>query len=247
MYFLQDIHKSFGENQVLKGVSLEIEEHKTTVLIGPSGSGKTTLLRCINLLEFPDSGTVHISGSEVRFDKTSSHKYTGSDIRSLRLKTGMVFQSFQLFPHKTVLGNIIEGPISVLHQDRRQAEQEALALLEKVGLVDKRDAWPRALSGGQQQRVAIARALAMKPELLLFDEPTSALDPELEYEVLNIIRQLCAEKQSIVIITHKISFAQEVADKVVFFDDGKILREGDWNTMNDGSVPRIAQFLNMLR
>ena len=159
----------------------------------------------------------------------------------------MVFQNFQLFPHKTVLGNIIEGPIAVLGMEKAQAVSEAEALLKKVGLSDKRDAWPRDLSGGQQQRVAIARALAMKPELLLFDEPTSALDPELEYEVLSIIRQLCAEKQTIVIITHKLSFAQEVADKIVFFDAGQILREGTWDEMNDGSVPRIAQFLNMLR
>ena len=159
----------------------------------------------------------------------------------------MVFQNFQLFPHRTVLGNIVEGPVSVLGMDRGQAEREAEALLEKVGLADKRNAWPRDLSGGQQQRVAIARALAMKPELLLFDEPTSALAPELEFEVLNIIRRLCAEKQTIVIITHKLSFAQEVADRIVFFDGGEILREGSWDEMNDGSVPRIAQFLNMLR
>ena len=141
----------------------------------------------------------------------------------------------------------MEGPVSVLGRDRKQAEAEALALLEKVGLADKRDAWPRDLSGGQQQRVAIARALAMKPELLLFDEPTSALDPEMEYEVLSIIRRLCAEKQTIVIITHKLSFAQEVADRIVFFDDGQILRQGSWAEISDGSVPRIAQFLNMLR
>ena len=247
MYYVKDIHKSFGANHVLKGVSLEIEEHKTTVLVGPSGSGKTTLLRCINLLEMPDSGTVHLNGTEVAFGKGIRHKFTDGPMRALRMKTGMVFQNFQLFPHKTVLGNIIEGPVAVLRQDRKQAQEEALALLEKVGLADKRDAWPRDLSGGQQQRVAIARALAMKPELLLFDEPTSALDPELEYEVLSIIRQLCEEKQSIVIITHKISFAQEVADKIVFFDEGKILREGSWEEMNDGSIPRIAQFLNMLR
>ena len=247
MYYVKDIHKSFGSNHVLKGVSLEIEEHRTTVLIGPSGSGKTTLLRCINLLEMPDSGTVHLSGAELSFGAGRQPKYAGSAVRDLRKKTGMVFQNFQPFPHKTVLGNIIEGPVSVLKQDKKQAEREAEALLEKVGLADKRDAWPRDLSGGQQQRVAIARALAMKPELLLFDEPTSALDPELEYEVLSIIRQLCEEKQSIVIITHKLSFAQEVADKIVFFDEGRILREGTWEEMNDESVPRISQFLNMLR
>ena len=247
MYYVRDIHKSFGENHVLKGVSLEIEAHRTTVLIGPSGSGKTTLLRCINLLEMPDSGVVHLNGTELRFGSGALPKYAGGVVRALRRKTGMVFQNFQLFPHRTVLGNIVEGPVSVLGMDRGQAEREAEALLEKVGLADKRNAWPRDLSGGQQQRVAIARALAMKPELLLFDEPTSARAPELEFEVLNIIRRLCAEKQTIVIITHKLSFAQEVADRIVFFDGGEILREGSWDEMNDGSVPRIAQFLNMLR
>ena len=247
MYYVRDIHKSFGSNHVLKGVSLDFEANRTTVLIGPSGSGKTTLLRCVNLLEMPDSGTVHLSGAEMAFGNGAPPKYAGNAARALRKKTGMVFQNFQLFPHKTVLGNIIEGPVAVLGQDKKQAVQEAEMLLKKVGLADKRDAWPRDLSGGQQQRVAIARALAMKPELLLFDEPTSALDPELEYEVLSIIRQLCEEKQTIVIITHKLSFAQEVADKIVFFDEGRILREGTWNEMNDGSVPRIAQFLNMLR
>ena len=247
MYYVRDIHKRFGDNYVLKGVSLNIEEHRTTVLIGPSGSGKTTLLRCINLLELPDSGTVHLSGAQLDFTPEKRPKYAGAEVRALRMKTGMVFQNFQLFPHRTVLGNIMEGPVSVLGRDRKQAEAEALALLEKVGLADKRDAWPRDLSGGQQQRVAIARALAMKPELLLFDEPTSALDPELEYEVLSIIRRLCAEKQTIVIITHKLSFAQEVADRIVFFDDGQILRQGSWAEISDGSVPRIAQFLNMLR
>ncbi|MBR1558899.1 MAG: amino acid ABC transporter ATP-binding protein [Clostridia bacterium] len=247
MYYVRDIHKTFGGNHVLKGVSLDIEAHKTTVLIGPSGSGKTTLLRCINLLELPDSGTVHLNGAELNFGGGKAPKYAGGEARALRMKTGMVFQNFQLFPHKTVLGNIIEGPVSVLKRDRDQAVAEAEALLQKVGLADKRDAWPRDLSGGQQQRVAIARALAMKPELLLFDEPTSALDPELEYEVLSIIRRLCEEKQTIVIITHKISFAQEVADKLVFFDEGRILRQGPWDEVNDGSVPRIAQFLNMLR
>ncbi len=195
----------------------------------------------------PDSGVVHLNGTELRFGSGAPPKYAGGAVRALRRKTGMVFQNFQLFPHRTVLGNIVEGPVSVLGMDRGQAEREAEALLEKVGLADKRNAWPRDLSGGQQQRVAIARALAMKPELLLFDEPTSALDPELEFEVLNIIRRLCAEKQTIVIITHKLSFAQEVADRIVFFDGGEILREGSWDEMNDGSVPRIAQFLNMLR
>ena len=220
MYSLDNIYKSFDNNQVLKGVSLEIPKNKTTVLIGPSGSGKTTLLRCINLLEIPDSGTVTLNGSSMSFQEGQKVKYSGNEIRNIRMKTGMVFQNFQLFPHKTVLENIMEGPIT--------------------------DAYPGQLSGGQQQRIAIARALAMKPELLLFDEPTSALDPELEVEVLNIIRRLVDEKQTIVIITHKMSFAREVADKVVFFDEGKILKEGTYTELEQSNIPRITQFLNML-
>ena len=246
MYSLKNIEKSFDGNQILKGVSLDIEKNKTTVLIGPSGSGKTTLLRCINLLEIPDSGVVELNGASMSFAKGQKVKYGSDEIRAIRKKTGMVFQNFQLFPHKTVLENIIEGPVTVLKKDKAECEKEALVLLEKVGLSEKRDAFPRELSGGQQQRIAIARALAMKPELLLFDEPTSALDPELEVEVLNIIRQLVNEKQTIVIITHKMSFAREVADKVVFFDDGNILKEGTYEELMNSGIPRITQFLNML-
>lgn len=246
MYSLKNIEKSFDENQILKGVSLDIEKNKTTVLIGPSGSGKTTLLRCINLLEIPDSGVVELNGASMSFAKGQKVKYGSDEVRAIRKKTGMVFQNFQLFPHKTVLENIIEGPVTVLKKDKAECEKEALILLEKVGLSEKRDAFPRELSGGQQQRIAIARALAMKPELLLFDEPTSALDPELEVEVLNIIRQLVNEKQTIVIITHKMSFAREVADKVVFFDNGNILKEGTYEELMNSGIPRITQFLNML-
>lgn len=246
MYSLKNIDKSFGDNHVLKDVSLEIEKNKTTVLIGPSGSGKTTLLRCINLLEIPDSGTVDLNGAAMTFEKGQKTKYGSDQIRAIRMKTGMVFQNFQLFPHRTVLQNIVEGPVTVLKKDRAQSEEEALALLKKVGLLEKKNAYPRELSGGQQQRIAIARALAMKPELLLFDEPTSALDPELEVEVLNIIRQLVEEKQTIVIITHKMSFAREVADKVAFFDDGKILQEGTFDELTGSDIARIPQFLNML-
>ena len=246
MYSLKNIEKSFDGNQILKGVSLDIEKNKTTVLIGPSGSGKTTLLRCINLLEIPDSGVVELNGASMSFAKGQKVKYGSDEVRAIRKKTGMVFQNFQLFPHKTVLENIIEGPVTVLKKDKAECEKEALILLEKVGLSEKRDAFPRELSGGQQQRIAIARALAMKPELLLFDEPTSALDPELEVEVLNIIRQLVNEKQTIVIITHKMSFAREVADKVVFFDNGNILKEGTYEELMNSGIPRITQFLNML-
>lgn len=246
MYAIQNVYKSFEDNQVLKGVSLEIEEHKTTVLIGPSGSGKTTLLRCFNLLEMPDSGSIELNGDVMTFQGGKKAKYKMEEIKKLRRKTGMVFQNFQLFPHMTVLENIIEGPVTVLKKTKEEAKEEALELLAKVGLTEKQNAYPRELSGGQQQRIAIARALAMKPELLLFDEPTSALDPELEVEVLNLIRKLVEEKQTIVIITHKMSFAREVADKVAFFDQGIILKEGTFEELEHSNIPRITQFLNML-
>lgn len=246
MYAIQNVYKSFDDNQVLKGVSLEIEEHKTTVLIGPSGSGKTTLLRCFNLLEMPDSGSIELNGASMTFQGGKKAKYKMEEIKKLRRKTGMVFQNFQLFPHMTVLENIMEGPVTVLKKTKEEAKEEALELLAKVGLTEKQNAYPRELSGGQQQRIAIARALAMKPELLLFDEPTSALDPELEVEVLNLIRKLVEEKQSIVIITHKMSFAREVADKVAFFDQGIILKEGTFEELEHSNIPRITQFLNML-
>lgn len=247
MYSVQHINKSFGKNHILKDVSLEIEKNKTTVLIGPSGSGKTTLLRCINLLEIPDSGIVNLNGAAIDFTNNSNIKYGSAQVRELRKKTGMVFQNFQLFPHKTVLENIIEGPVIALKRNKEECIEEAMELLNKVGLSEKRDSYPRELSGGQQQRIAIARALAMKPELLLFDEPTSALDPELEVEVLNIIRQLVSEKQTIVIITHKMSFAKEIADNAVFFDEGRILQKGTFEELEQSEIARIPQFINILK
>lgn len=247
MYKVSNITKLFGDNQILKGVTLEIEPNKTTVLIGPSGSGKTTLLRCMNLLEIPDGGIVEIGGLSYEFGRGRKPKIDDPKLREIRSKTGMVFQNFQLFPHWNVLQNIMEGPVMVLKRDRAECEAEALELLEKVGLSDKKDAYPSELSGGQQQRIAIARALAMKPELLLFDEPTSALDPELEVEVLNIIRELVEEKRTIVIVTHKMSFAKEIADKIVFFDEGNILKEGTYDEVENCGNQRITQFLNMLK
>lgn len=246
MYIVRDINKSFDNVEVLKGVTLEIESNKTTVLIGPSGSGKTTLLRCINLLEIPDSGLVELNGASYKFGHDKRLKVDAMALRDIRKKTGMVFQNFQLFPHKTALENIMEGPMIVLKQDKAQCEAEAMELLKKVGLVEKKDAYPYELSGGQQQRIAIARALAMKPELLLFDEPTSALDPELEVEVLNIIRKLVEEDRTIVIVTHKMSFAKEVADKIVFFDEGNIVKQGSFDEVAGSGNERISQFLNML-
>ncbi len=243
MYYLKEIRKSFGDNQVLKGISLTIEPKKTTVLIGPSGSGKTTLLKCMNLLEVPNSGTMEMNESKIAF---TSNKVKKSEIQEIRKKTGMVFQGFQLFPHKTAIENIIEGPIVVLKQPKKKAIEEGLELLEKVGLLEKKNSYPHQLSGGQQQRIAIARALAMKPELLLFDEPTSALDPELEVEVLSIIKKLAEENRTIVIVTHKMSFAREVGNRIVFIDNGEILEEGSYTQLNQSENPRVKQFLNML-
>ena len=246
MYSVRNITKKFDDNQVLKGVTLEIEPNKTTVLIGPSGSGKTTLLRCINLLEIPDGGIVDIGGASYESGKGKAPKVDAPALREIRKKTGMVFQNFQLFPHMIVLQNIMEGPLVVGKKDKEQCRQEAMELLKKVGLEEKKDAYPYELSGGQQQRIAIARALAMQPELLLFDEPTSALDPELEAEVLGIIKNLVAEKRTIVIVTHKMSFAKEVADKIVFFDDGNIVKEGTYEEVEGSGNQRITQFLNIL-
>lgn len=244
MYLAKNIVKSFGGPTVLRGVTLEIEPNKTTVLIGPSGSGKTTLLRCLNLLELPDEGIVDLNGISVKFVQGKKVKMDAETVRSLRKKTGMVFQNFQLFPHMTVLQNIMEGPLVVLKREKEEVKKEALELLRKVGLEDKKDAYPHELSGGQQQRIAIARALSMHPELLLFDEPTSALDPELEYDVLNLIKELVEEKRTIVIVTHKMSFARDVADKIVFLDDGQIIKQGTYEELN--KVERIAQFFHKL-
>ncbi|MBR1901338.1 MAG: amino acid ABC transporter ATP-binding protein, partial [Lachnospiraceae bacterium] len=197
------------------------------------------------LLEMPDSGTVHLNGAEMTFGDGAPPKYAGSAARALRKKTGMVFQNFQLFPHKTVLGNIIEGPIAVLGVEKTQAVAEAEALLKKVGLSDKRDAWPRDLSGGQQQRVAIARALAMKPELLLFDEPTSALDPEMVGEVLEIMKELADDGMTMVVVTHEMGFAREVGSRILFIDEGIVAEENTpYEFFNNPKNQRLQDFLS---
>jgi len=214
----QQLQKSFGKLQVLKGINLEIHQGEVVVIIGASGSGKSTLLRCFNFLERADSGNIWFKGEIINPG--------ASDLNRLRQQIGMVFQHFNLFPHKTVLGNLIEGPIIVKKQPQAEAVAKAEGLLEKVGLLDKRDAYPSQLSGGQQQRVAIARALAMEPELMLFDEPTSALDPELVGEVLEVMKQLAQEGTTMAVVTHEMGFAREVADRVIFMDDGTILEEG---------------------
>lgn len=245
MIEIKNLHKSFGSNNILKGINLNVEKGETVVIIGPSGSGKTTLLRCMNLLETPDKGVVQIGNKRLEFNDTT--KINKNDIVSLRKHTGMVFQGFHLFPHKTVIENIMEGQITVLKRNKNEARNKGLQLLEKVGLSDKADSFPFELSGGQQQRVAIARAMAMDPDVLLFDEPTSALDPELAAEVLKVMKDLAREGMTMVVVTHKMSFARDVANKVIFVDKGVILEEGTPNYIfQETENERIKQFLSMI-
>lgn len=215
---IEDLHKSFGKVSVLRGIDLNVEEGDVVVLIGASGSGKSTVLRCLNHLEEPTSGKIKINGITLGQDK--------ANINKIRQEVGMVFQQFNLFPHMTVLGNVIEAPTQVLKMPRAKAIEMAEVLLQKVGLADKRDNYPATLSGGQQQRVAIARALAMQPKVMLFDEPTSALDPELVGEVLTVMKQLVKDGMTMMVVTHEMGFARDVADRVIFIDGGKILEEG---------------------
>lgn len=243
MLKITGLNKYFGENHVLKDVSLQIESKKTTVVIGSSGSGKSTLLRCINLLETPDSGKIDLDGFTLDFSK----KEPKNKCIAFTKKTGMVFQSFNLFPHKTALENIIEAPVTVLKKSKAEAVKEAMVLLKKIGLEEKKDSYPHQLSGGQQQRIAIARALSMKPELLLFDEPTSALDPELEADVLNLIKDLAKENYTIIVVTHNMSFARDVSDEVVFVDKGEILAKGSYRELTNLDNDRIRQFLSFFK
>ncbi|WP_210480109.1 amino acid ABC transporter ATP-binding protein [Naasia sp. SYSU D00948] len=220
---VRSLAKSFGANQVLRSVDLDVPAGTVTTLIGPSGSGKTTLLRCLNGLEVPDAGTVAVAGGpSIDFGAPVSKRALGE----LRDRSAMVFQHYNLFPHMTVLENVIEGPVVVHRRPRAEAIAEATALLERVGLAEKRDDYPFSLSGGQQQRVGIVRALALKPKLLLFDEPTSALDPELVGEVLSLMKQLAGEGWTMVVATHELQFAREVANQVVFMDGGVIVERG---------------------
>jgi polar amino acid transport system ATP-binding protein len=219
MIAIRDLHKSFGELDVLKGIDFSVAQGEVVCVIGPSGSGKSTLLRCINRLEEPSSGQVLIGKDEVTDPDV--------DIDAIRRRIGMVFQQFNLFPHLTVTENVTIAQRRVLGRDKAEAERVAAANLERVGLSDKAGAYPAQLSGGQQQRAAIARALAMGPELMLFDEPTSALDPEIVGEVLAVMRGLADEGMTMIVVTHEMSFAREVADRVVFMDDGVIVEEGD--------------------
>ena len=225
---IRGLRKSFGVHTVLDGVDLDVREGEVTVLLGPSGAGKSTLLRCVNHLERPDGGFVEVAGEIIgyRYHRNRLHELRSAGITRQRSRIGMVFQQFNLFPHLTVLDNLIEGPIAVGRRSRKDATEHARELLAQVGLAGREQAYPRQLSGGQQQRVAIARALAMRPRLLLFDEPTSALDPELVGEVLGVMRDLAISGMTMIVVTHEIGFAREVADTVVFLDGGRIVESG---------------------
>lgn len=244
---VEDLHKSFGSVEVLRGISMSAEQGDVIALIGSSGSGKSTLLRCINLLEIPDRGKVVIDGELIRMKtKRSSRKPADSkQVDRIRQQLGMVFQNFNLWTHMTVLENVIEAPIHVLKMRRAEAVQRAHALLDKVGILDKCNYYPEHLSGGQQQRAAIARALAMEPKVLLFDEPTSALDPELVGEVLQVIRALAEEGRTMLIVTHEIGFAKEVSSHTIFLHDGRVEEEGkSEEVIVNPSSERCRQFLS---
>jgi polar amino acid transport system ATP-binding protein len=236
---IEGLHKSFGKLSVLRGIDLVIEEHEVVCLIGASGSGKSTLLRCINLIEPIDAGRIVVEGEEITAD--------GVDVDRIRRRIGIVYQAFNLFPHMSVLQNITLAPRKVLRMSRHDAEERADELLERFGLFDKRDDYPDRLSGGQQQRVAIVRALAMQPDLLLLDEVTSALDPELIAEVLNVVRELASQGMTMVIATHEMGFARDIAGRVAFLDQGRILEEGaPEQIFSSPREPRTRQFLQRI-
>ena len=236
MIDIENLHKSYGDAHILKGIDLHIKEKEVVVIIGPSGSGKSTLLRCINFLEVPTEGTVAVDGILLNGE---------TNINDVRKEVGMVFQRFNLFPHMTVLQNIMLAPMKVRHIAKEEAEETAKKLLARVGLADKADSYPPQLSGGQQQRVAIARALAMKPTVMLFDEPTSALDPEMVGEVLDVMKRLAEEGMTMVIVTHEMGFAREVGDRVLFVDGGQILEQGTPDEVfNHPKEKRTQDFLS---
>jgi polar amino acid transport system ATP-binding protein len=244
-----DVHKRFGRLEVLKGVSLDVRQGETVCLIGPSGSGKTTFIRCINHLEKIDAGRIEVNGRLIGYRERDGKLREDSErsIARQRTQIGMVFQRFNLFPHKTALENVIEAPVHVLGVSREQAEEEAWQLLLRVGLGGKRDAYPGKLSGGQQQRVAIARALAMKPALMLFDEPTSALDPEVTGEVLSVMEELADDGTTMIVVTHEMGFARKAADRVVMMDEGQIIEEGTPEHFFDAPEhERTKQFLSKI-
>lgn len=238
MIHVNNLYKSFGKNNVLKGIDEHIKKGEVVVVIGPSGSGKSTFLRCLNLLEEPTSGNVIFEDNDI----TDKKKV---DINKIREKMGMVFQQFNLFPHKTVLENLTIAPLKVKKISKEQAEKKALELLERVGLTNKAKAYPSSLSGGQKQRIAIARALAMEPDVMLFDEPTSALDPEMVGEVLSVMKDLAKEGMTMVVVTHEMGFAREVGDRILFMDEGNIVEQGTPEQIfSNPQNPRTIDFLS---
>lgn len=241
---IANLYKSFGDLEVLKGIDLEVHTGETVVLLGSSGSGKSTLLRCVNFMEIPSDGTIAIKGATVGTERNGKRQYQERDLCALRTRVGMVFQHFNLFPHMTVLQNIMEGQVTVLGRSKSEAETKARHQLERVGLSDKASEYPARLSGGQKQRVAIARALAMDPEVMLFDEVTSALDPELVGEVLKTMRQLADEGMTMLVVTHELGFAYHVANRVLFLDQGIILEQGKpQNILKNPASKRMREFL----
>lgn len=237
MIHVKNLHKYFGENEVLKGVNDQIKKGEVVVVIGPSGSGKSTFLRCLNLLEEPTKGEIIFEGQNITDENININK--------IREKMGMVFQQFNLFPHKTILENITIAPINVKNKSKAEAEEKAKELLKRVGLLEKADAYPASLSGGQKQRIAIARALAMEPDVMLFDEPTSALDPEMVGEVLNVMKDLAKEGMTMVVVTHEMGFAREVGDRILFMDGGNIVEQGTPEEIFDNPKnPRTQDFLS---
>ncbi len=237
MIRIHNLTKSFGDNQVLKGISTEIADGEVVVVIGPSGSGKSTFLRCLNRLEEADGGEIIFEGVDINDKKT--------EIEKVREDMGMVFQSFNLFPHKTVMENITMAPVLVKGMDQKAAQAKAEKLLDRVGLLDKKDSYPSQLSGGQKQRIAIVRALAMEPQVMLFDEPTSALDPEMVGEVLDVMQQLAKEGMTMVVVTHEMGFAREVGDRILFLDEGYLLEEGTpEEVFGHPKEARTQEFLN---
>jgi polar amino acid transport system ATP-binding protein len=244
---LEGIHKRFGRLEVLRGIDLDVKRSEVVCVIGPSGSGKSTLLRCINLLESPEEGNIYLEGRDIcRGPRTPSGE-TGWRVDFVRQRVGIVFQQFNLFPHRTALQNVTMAPEKVLGRRREEARAKGANLLERVGLADKLDQYPERLSGGQQQRVAIARALAMDPHLMLFDEVTSALDPELVKEVLDVMRELVAEGMTMIVVTHEMGFAREVGDRVVFMDEGSIVEQGTpARVLDDPREQRTKRFLGLV-
>lgn len=237
MIRVSNLHKSFGKNDVLKGIDEHIKKGEVVVVIGPSGSGKSTFLRCLNLLEEPTSGKIIFEGNDITDNKV--------DINKIREKMGMVFQQFNLFPHKTVLQNLTIAPIKVKGLSKSEAEKKAMGLLDRVGLSNKATAYPSSLSGGQKQRIAIARALAMEPDVMLFDEPTSALDPEMVGEVLSVMKDLAKEGMTMVVVTHEMGFAREVGDRILFMDNGNIVEQGTPEEIfSNPKNPRTIDFLS---